>query len=151
MNLFPGDWIENNVVKNSSPYHDLAINGDISHLVEEVYADEIKKYNIVSMINEDACITILKKISDNIPHAARVFHEEAIEHLSFSLRILNTERKNILNVHYRKPHWEFEISASISEKSNLLIRTQSQILEYSLATPWGGDVLMVGYGADMMC
>ncbi|HYV90811.1 MAG TPA: MBL fold metallo-hydrolase [Chitinophagales bacterium] len=149
MNLFPGDWIDNGEVEHSSPYHDLAINGDISHLVEEVYAHEIKTYNTISVIDEDDCLTLLKRISDNIPHAARVFHQEALEHLSFSIKILNAEGKNILNVRYIKPHWKFEISASISEECHLLIRTQSHILDYSLESPWGGDVLMVGYGADI--
>ena len=149
MNLFPGDWIENGEQKNFSPYHALAINGDISHLVEEVYSEEIKAYQQVRMINEDSAEDLLKKISDNIPHAARVFNPETLQHLSFSVKIMNAQGKNILNVRFTGSHWEFEISDRVSEESHLLIRTQSQILEYSLATPWGGDVLMVGYGADI--
>jgi hypothetical protein len=149
LNLFPGDWIENGEQKKNSPYHDLAVNGDVSHLVEEQYADEIKSFNAVPNITEHECKALFKLVADNIPDASRVFHNEVLEHLCFSIKISNAAGKNILNVRYMNPHWKFEASDEVAVNSHLLIRVPSHVLHYSLATPWGGDILMVGYGADI--
>ncbi|MFI5135361.1 MAG: MBL fold metallo-hydrolase [Chitinophagales bacterium] len=149
LNLYPGDWVMDGTLKEESPYHERQINHDLSHLVEEVYADEIQLYNKTILRTEARAHSLFKQLEANIPHAARLFHPESIHHLCFSIEFTDAPADNILNVRFTNAEWKFEISNHVRAESHLIIRTKSNIIGYSLATPWGGDVLMVGYGADI--
>jgi hypothetical protein len=149
INMYPGDLIDEDTFKKHSPYYEKLVNGSLSHLVEEMYAGEIDEYNSVNIqpaLRLDEIILLLNKW---ISKSASVYNNELLDLVKFSLKLSDVDGDEHLFIHYDNGIFLFEKRKTIHPKSLLTIVTTAEAIEYSLSDEWGGDILFVGYAADV--
>lgn len=149
INMYPGDVLDDGTFVKSSPYHQQVVNGSISHLVKEVYADEIKKFNTVSFQPLSKLNTLQLLLTKWIPESAKVFNNELLDLVKFSVQFSDIEADDHLYIEYRQGIFFLEKRTTLHPESILTIVTTSDAIEYALQNEWGGDVLFVGYAADV--
>lgn len=145
----PGDILEKNEYKKVSPYREEEEVSSVEEMVLKQYGNEILEYNKPKMADEETANTVIQKLRKYVPLAAKVYHPELLQKIKFAIRLNDVEQKNYFNVNYYKGNFEIFRTENLLSDRTILIRTTSEIMLHSFASEWGGDVLFVGYGADV--
>jgi hypothetical protein len=149
INMYPGDRLTDDNFEKRSPYHRQLKNGSVSHLVKEMYADEIKAFNSPEIFEAPKLDSILSLLKKWMPKAASVYHRELLDHVKFSVELSDVDTEEHLFIEYVSGKFNISKQKEKHAGSILTIVTTSDAIEYSLADPWGGDILFVGYAAEV--
>lgn len=147
--MYPHDEFNDGVFVPKSPYHKDVKNNSLNYLIPAMYAEEIIEANKPEQVDESMGEIILTKLIKHIPFAARVFTEEINEKINFAIRLDDISVKNYFIINYKNSEWNIYRSDKVEKENNLLLRTKSRFLNFSLDNEWGGDVFIGGYSLDM--
>ncbi len=149
LTMYSGDKLNFTTLIAESPYRKQLKNGELVHLIDEQYADEIVKKKIHNFIDEADAESLIFEIRGNIEKRMRLFSKEKLKDLHFSIKLSDVKSNKFYNISFTNGN--FEISRmDYSQKGCLLtMEMTSEVLRYSIGSDWGADVICIGYGAEI--
>lgn len=148
--MYSGDVIKDGTFHLSSPYRkELEENGELESLIDTQYKNEIQDRNDFSSNGKIDMDKLCSNIVDNLNGRSFLFGEDKLKQVKYSLEFLGEEKTKFLNIEFKNNKFEGIRSEKISDASFLVIKGEARIFEYSISSPWGGDAITIGYGANM--
>jgi len=145
----PSDVIDDNQFKPISAYHQKEVNGELNHLLQEQYSNELLAATKFNFINDYDMQMLLRRLLKLINDNQDIYAKAIVNSLFFSILIRDRKENNIINICYYGFGFTGSVSSNISPDSLLCISTWSNLLNHSIDNEWGGDVLTIGYGIDV--
>ncbi|HVS83644.1 MAG TPA: MBL fold metallo-hydrolase [Pyrinomonadaceae bacterium] len=147
--MYPGDVLEDSSLQPASPYRQRMKNGELNHLIDEQYAEEIERKKTPRFLAEGEAAQLGEKVREFISSRAGLFDAATLRTLKFCLRVSDVGDDNCYNVSFKENQAQLRRTAKPDEACVLVVEVPSGILRYSIKYEWGGDALSIGYGADM--
>jgi len=147
--MYPGDVLEDGSLQPSSPYRQRMKEGELNHLIDEQYADEIERKKVPRFLAEDEAGQLEDKVRGFISSRAGLFDPARLRTLKFCLRVSDVGADNCYNVSFKENQAQVKRTAKPDEDCALVVDVPGRILRYSMKYEWGGDALSIGYGAGI--
>lgn len=147
--LLPGDNIENNEWQKVSPYHQQAIDDNLSHLLEAQYSEEITKANTWEPQLPNVVYKLREDLENILPVSSSGIAAELLQQINFVIVLKDVNEAFFIHCYNDNGELRADVVSEIPANSNLTIKTYSFRLRHSLDELWGGDVFYIGYGADI--
>lgn len=147
--MYSGDMLHGTELVPSSPYRAQLIDGSLDHLLESQYATEIAMHDITLYTPEWFAEDLRRRLRSNIEDRLKLFGSERLRRLRFSVKLEDVARNNYYEVLIDNGEALVRRAPVPDPESILLIRTKSSVLDYSMASDWGGDAITIGYGAEL--
>lgn len=147
--MYSGDCLENYELKTSSPYRKQMRGGDLNHLIDKQYADEIAEKRERKFIAETEAEKLIGEIRGNVEKRMTLYSAAKLKNLKFCLRIADAAENNCYNIALEGGRAKIERAEKPDEDSLLTMDTTSEIVRYSIGSDWGADVISIGYGAEI--
>lgn len=149
IDMYSGDRLENQKLKPLSPYRAEMKNGELLHLIDEQYADEIARKKIEKFIDETEAEKLTGEMRDNIAKRMTLFKAEKLARLKFAVRIADVAENGFYNIDFETGKPRIRRAAEADADSLLTMNMSSEVLRYSIGSDWGADVVSIGYGAEI--
>jgi L-ascorbate metabolism protein UlaG (beta-lactamase superfamily) len=149
VDMYSGDVIENEEVKELSPYRQNFKNGELNHLIAEQYPTELAEKKNQTFIDEAEAEKIIAELSANVEKRMTLFSKEKLRNLSFSVKLKDVAENNFYNISFKNDNFKVVRSDKSEENSLLTMEMSSEVLRYSIGSDWGADVICIGYGAEI--
>lgn len=152
--MYSGDSLEfksNRFELNqTSPYRaEMRAGGKLEHLIDEQYAPEVAALKNQTFVDEAHAATLLAAVRENVQHRSALYKSEKLEKVRFCLEVADVQENRFYNIWFENGTAVVSRSNECAPDSLLTMRLSSKILEYSIASDWGADVISIGYGADI--
>ena len=147
--MYSGDRLENKELKQVSPYRKDMKNGGLEHLIDKQYTAEIRLKSGQTFIVEAEAKKLIEKIRRNVEKRMTLYKREELKGLMFCLQITDVAENDCFHVAFedKKPRvWRSDLPENDCLLTMILT---SQVLNYSIGSDWGADVISVGYGAEI--
>jgi hypothetical protein len=145
--MYSGDVLENGEVKTNSPYRSRLLDGELTHLVDEQYAEEIKRKQNPKLLSANDAAELADELRRHM--ASRISATGlTLKAEKFCIVVTDVAQDNCLNI---DPGKAPELLVRTPEPDNdcrVVIRAPSRILRYAMKYEFGGDAIGIGYGAD---
>lgn len=146
---YPDDYFESDVFFAASPYHTKKLKGRLLNNLDQDYAEEISNKRKTVFLNETQANVLFDQLRAHILNKHYIIPAEVKTKLKFAIRVTDVNGENCLLVNFRKHPVEFTHSPEADKDLDLLIDIRSKTLLYSLNNEWGGDAIIIGYGAEI--
>ncbi len=146
---YPNDYFSDMQFQQASPYHAKKSVKPLLESIDEDYTEEIRAKKNLKTLNSDELLAIVEKTKTHILHKQYIIPESARKNIKFSIRITDAAGDNVITVNFRNASTEFEVSARAGKEIDLLIEIKSRTLAYAIDNEWGGDAIIIGYGAEV--
>lgn len=149
VDMYPGDYIENGELKLVSPYRAKLKPEGLFYLIDEIYATEIaEKRKHVSIHNHDAEV-VFNKLKEHIQKKLYIIPPEKRRHIKYAIQISDYNQNIYYVIDLKGEEPKVYDTMELEKDCILVIRLRSETLLYSLAQEWGGDAIIIGYGAEV--
>ncbi|MDQ3101996.1 MAG: hypothetical protein M3R08_11460, partial [Bacteroidota bacterium] len=144
ISMWPGDKFEDMEYLPLSPYHDQLRDGGLYHLLDEVYAEEIKEVNTIKPFDRAKILSLKTKAIELMDHNRKLYAKEVLQEVHFSIRFRDVPEL-VWEVSHPAEGFQVQDLEDVPEGSRIVITTTARLLEISLSRLWGGDALQA-YG-----
>jgi len=149
VDMYSGDVLDNGELKPLSPYRQQMKNGELGHLIDEQYSQEIAEKKKQTFVDEAEAEKLIADVRANIEKRMTLFRMEKLKRLKFSLRLTDLKENNFYNISFENGNAGIQRSANADKDSLLTMEMTSERLRYSIGSDWGADVISIGYGAEI--
>ncbi len=149
IDMYSGDRLENAELKAASTYRNQMQNGELLHLINEQYADEIAEKRKAKFISEDEADKLLNEIKDNVEKRMTLYNSEKLGRLKFCLELTDVAENNFYQIAFEEGKAKLWRTEKSDNDSFLTMTLTSDVLRYSIGSDWGADVISIGYGAEI--
>jgi Beta-lactamase superfamily domain len=150
IDMYSGDRLENFTLKTPSKgYRDEMRNGELGHLIDVQYANEIADKTTSQYISETEAEKLVGEVKSNVEKRMTLYKSEKLERLKFSLELADVAENRFYNIAFADGKPEIRREAKPSEDALLTMKLTSDVLRYSIGSDWGADVISIGYGAEI--
>lgn len=146
---YPGDYFLDGQFHKVSPYHSRSAVREMIARIDVDYKEEIAAKRNEKPISQSDLDRVFEKIKTHIRSKAYIIPDAVRTKIKFALKITNATGKNILNIDFRNGETGFQIAAEPASDVDLRIELKSQTIEYAIDNEWGGDAIIIGYGAEI--
>lgn len=146
---YPEDYFLDGEFHKTSPYHSQSTIRDLISKIDSDYKEEIQAKRNGKTISQVELDRVFEKIKLHIRSKAYIIPESVRSKIKFALKITDAAGNNILNVDFRSGETKFEIAAEPTSDVDLRIELKSPTIEYAIDNEWGGDAIIIGYGAEI--
>ena len=149
--MYPGDVLQGTRLLQQSPYRAQLREGGLVHLLEEQYGPELAEWRRrrADFIDAESARRLEGEVLENLRARARLFDPAKLEKLEFTIRLTDVEHDACFVVRFRGGAPRLRRAAQPSSASRVVLELSSEILRYSLASEWGGDAIVIGYGVEV--
>lgn len=148
-NMYPGDYIHQDVWNKTSPYYKMVVNDDWGSFTNIQLAQEIKsKANQKIESTRFSIEKIADKLNALFAISCKGIEVKTLAKLDFVIELSDINRAKIF-VCYLNGKVQASINKQPYSNPHLIVKTTSANLVYSIEELWGGDVFFIGYGADI--
>ncbi len=149
LEAYPDDVVNNGGLVANSPYHKKIQNTPLLDTIDTDYKDEIERKRNDPKLPSNEIQKLLEKTEKHILDKQYIIPERIRKNIKFAIKIRDGEGKNILTINFRGSEPVFTISSEADTDLDLLIDLKSKTLKYTLNNEWGGDAIIIGYGAEI--
>lgn len=144
-----GDVIEKHALTKTSVYHTLDMDRGLDQIINTMLADEIRQVNALIPIGEQEISSLEKAIYQNIRQRSSLFSKEKLNKVKYTIIVEDIPTNNCFHVDCSGNMVRLTRSGHVQADSVLTLTTDSKILNYCFASEWGGDAIIIGYGAEI--
>jgi hypothetical protein len=105
--------------------------------------------NQLEPFNEEEVKKLEGRIQENVNNRIGLFRKDQLEKIKYTIVVSDISEGNKFRVDCSVYPPEVLRSNEVSEDSILTLTTTSKILNYSFDSVWGGDAIIIGYGAEL--
>lgn len=146
---YPDDYFLDSTFYQVSPYHQKKAVKSLIDSIDEDYKEEIAERKMLKKLSVERLRSVIAKTERHIEEKKYIIPEEVRKHIKFSIKITDAEGSNVLTVDFRNETSLFTVSEKPGENIDLLIELKSKTLLYAIENEWGGDAIIIGYGAEI--
>jgi hypothetical protein len=146
---YPDDYFSDGVFYRKSSYHQKAATKSLLDSIDEDYSEEIAYKKSEKKLEAAELNHLFDKLKKHILEKNYIIPEPVRKKIKFAIRIVDGEKENILQVNFREPTPVFSVTHQHDEDIDLLIAAKSKTLSYAIDNEWGGDAIIIGYGAEI--
>ncbi len=146
--MYPGDVLDGVQLKASSPYRARLLNGDLTHLINEQYADEIARKQKPELLSATATEEFANALLQHINARAASLGASQFNALKFCINVSDAGEDGSFNIHFENGAAQLRRAAEPVADSMIVIDAPSRMLRYAMKYEFGGDAIGIGYGAD---
>lgn len=149
--MYPGDVLVDGGLHPHSPYRAQLVDGGFGHLLEEQYAAEIDAVGRESFLEAADAQELALQIRGNVVERARHIAPDHLAELRLAVRVSDVRDCDLPCYHVRFAGGQARVwrSRQPGADCNVIIDTSSRILRHGFAHEWGGDAMVIGYGAEI--
>lgn len=147
--MYSGDRIEGTEFRQLSPYHLQLEKGETGHLVSSQYGGEIERRGAINFITENEAQELAERVLSNVRKRMALYKPHQVDGLKFLLNVTDVETNNLFHIEIDKGRAKVWRSAEVGSEFLLTMKLSSAVLNYSIGSDWGADVISVGYGAEI--
>src|SRR5437879_137135 len=144
--MHPADVLNGEELVPSAPYRARMVNGELNHLIDEQYADEIARKQNPKAMNVEEENTFEERLQRHITHRAGAFDRATLELLKFCLNVTDLSENRCYNVFFKGGLPQLRRAARADDDCAVVIAAPSRILQYAMKYEFGGDAIGIGYG-----
>lgn len=146
--FYPGDYMEDEKFHAVSP---LQAEGDdkLYDNIDVLFAKEIAEVNTVSPFLKDGLNALCEKVEYWLNRNKKLYAKDVIEDSVFSVKLCDVAGDVFLNIRPDGKKLVARTGMFPQADDRLLITTKAALLSLNLDKPWGGDLLSIGYGAQV--
>lgn len=146
---YPGDFFVDKHFHPVSAYHNG--NGDQTMYSEldAILESEIARVNARSIFLDTAVEPLRQKLEKWMNRNKKLYKREVIDDSFFSVRFTDTFTPVVFTVFPQNGQLRVIATSETSPQDRLVITTRASLLSLNLDKEWGGDLLSIGYGADV--
>lgn len=149
LHFYPGDYLLNGEWHKESPYYNDVKDDDWSVFAEQQYALEIASgEDVLQPQQEGSLLRIAEQLNLLFPTSTKGLQHSLLQQLNFMIALSDVP-DGYIHCSYSNGQLNANTVSKAMKEANLLIRTTSRNLLYSINELWGGDVFFIGYGADI--
>jgi Beta-lactamase superfamily domain len=149
IDMYSGDYLENFELKATSPYRDKMQSGELGHLIDEQYSQEIAAKREKNFITETDAEKLVGEIRANVEKRMTLYNSEKLKRLKFCLELTDVRENQFYQIDFTNGSLKIWRREKPDEDVLLTMRLTSEILHYSIGSDWGADVISIGYGAEI--
>ncbi|HTA61738.1 MAG TPA: hypothetical protein VK835_04755, partial [Bacteroidia bacterium] len=146
---YSNDYFVDNKFIQTSIYHQKKLESNLLDTIDAEYKTEIEAKRNPTYLTKDESKLVIEKIKQHILDKQYIIPEPVRKRIKFSLKIIDAKNDNILTTSFRGTNISFTVSDLPDEDIDLLIEIRSKTLVYALDNEWGGDAIIIGYGAEI--
>jgi L-ascorbate metabolism protein UlaG (beta-lactamase superfamily) len=146
--MYPGDVLHSQELEPASPYRARLRNGELTHLIDEQYADEIARKANPDLLSAEAAHELSEDLREQISLRAAALGVAQFDQLKFCINVSDVGEGRAFNIRFEKGEARVERAPEPHEDCAIVITTPSRILRYAMKHEFGGDAIGIGYGAD---
>lgn len=137
-------------LKAVSPYRaEMRDGGKLEHLIDEQYSAEVAELKSQTFVDEAHAAVLADAVRENVQHRSALYKPEKLEKVRFCLEVTDVRENRFYNIRFENSKAVVSRTEECEPDSLLTMRLSSKILEYSIASDWGADVISIGYGAEI--
>jgi hypothetical protein len=146
---YPGDYFTGKQFHRISHYHQLNDDHAMYASLDEVFAEEISRVNKRHIFIETSLEPLCAKLEKWMNRNKALYRREVINDAVFSIRFTDTIDPVVFNIIPKDGVLTARINSMRNPDDRLVITTRASLLSLNLDKEWGGDLLSIGYGADV--
>lgn len=146
---YPDDFFENGEFHKVSSYHQRKQKRSLLDTIDEDYEKELEEKRRQELLNDEALKAVIERLKQHIRSKKYIIPEPVRKNIKFAVKIRDAASNNVLNIDFKKEPVAFSISDTAEQDIALLIELRSKTLLYALDNEWGGDAIIIGYGAEI--
>lgn len=146
---YSGDIIQQNGFTQNSRYHTLDMDRMLDPLIDEQLAEEIKSVNRIEYIDDARIHKLQAAIHKNITHRSKLFSAAQLTNIKYTIIIEDILKDACFNIDCSNGQVRVTRGNTPQHDAILTLTTDSTILNYCFASEWGGDAIIIGYGAEI--
>ncbi len=147
--MYPGDYFQGKQFHAISDYHQPNNDQEMYSNIDHVFAEEIARVNRRNVYIETALEPLRVKLEKWMNRNKSLYKREVIDDSFFSIRFTDTLDPVVFNIIPKNGKLVAKINSMRSPDDRLIITTRASLLSMNLDKDWGGDLLSIGYGADV--
>jgi len=146
---YPDDYFKDTTFHKTSPYHQKKSVKSLIETIDTDYKQEIEEKHALKKLDAAGLKFVIEKAKKHIEAKKYIIPEEVRKKIKFALKISDAEDGSILTVNFRNEAAIFSVAEKADKDSDLLIELRSKTLLYAIDNEWGGDAIIIGYGAEV--
>ncbi len=146
---YPGDYFNDGHFIQASPYRQTQTVRHLISRIDEDYKNEIAAKRSEVKISVNRLSEVLEKVKTHILAKNYIIPEPVRKQIKFAIKITNATGNNVLTTDFRTDPVKFEVGDRPASDIDLRIEIKSDTLEYAIDNEWGGDAIIIGYGAEI--
>jgi hypothetical protein len=146
---YPGDYFEDKQFHAVSEFHGLKDDHEMYANVDEEFAEEIERVNRRVVFPDSSLEPLRVKLEKWMNRNKVLYKNKVVRDAVFSIRFTDTEDSVVFNIVPRDGTLTARINTVTNQDDRLVITTRASLLSLNLDKDWGGDLLSIGYGADI--
>jgi hypothetical protein len=149
LEAYPDDVFQDGNFIQHSPYHEKIKNKPLLETIDEDYNEEIIEKKNTPFLQQQELTALFDQIKIHVRQKQYIIPPTVKNKIFFTIRIADAKDENCLNIDFRGGDLKFNISSSASKESLLEISLRSATIRYAMENEWGGDAIIIGYGAEV--
>ena len=146
--MYSGDVLEGCELKPPSPYRANLRNGELTHLINEQYADEIARKQSPTLLSAAESEQLADELLQHINSRAGFFGSSQLNGLKFCISVSDVAEPGVFNITFEGGQARLRRTREPDADCAVTINAPSRILRYAMKHDFGGDAIGIGYGAD---
>lgn len=146
---YPGDYFLEDKFYQNSPYRSQQTVRALIERIDTDYREEIAAKRAEPILTSERLSEMLEKLKTHIQNKYYIIPEAVRTRIKFAVRITDARGNNVLNIDFRKGGVDFVIAGEPATDLDLRIELKSKTIEYAIDQEWGGDAIIIGYGAEI--
>lgn len=150
MAMYSGDILEDATLIKNSAFHNIP-DSDYEKLILKEYGDVIEAKVHPAFISEEKAEKLTGKIREQVTKRKTKFwyHAKKMQNLQFDVKIPDVKDSSFYHVSIIGDKVEVKRNKEKQAESVLQVDIRSDDLLYSFGSDWGGDVINIGYCAQI--
>jgi hypothetical protein len=145
--MYPGDVLQGDQLATDSPYRALLRDGELTHLIDEQYPDEIARKKNPEMLTPAATEELANALSAHVNAQAAALGSSQFNTLKFCVNVSDAADDGSFNIHFEDGSARLCRAPEPDRDCAIVITAPSRILRYAMKHEFGGDAIGIGYGA----
>jgi hypothetical protein len=146
LEMYPGDFIENDKLVERSVYHQKVKPDGIMHLIDEEFKTEIEEKKHIDKLTDAQATEVLEKLKNHVIKKLYLIPVEKRKEIKYALQLTNYSDSKYFNIDLRGTKPKVYVTDVFEKDNILLMKLRSATLLYSMQEEWGGDAIIIGYG-----
>jgi len=146
--MYPGDVLHGDQITPQSPYRGHLRDGELTHLIDEQYADEIGHKQNPEMLSAAASEELAEGLRVHINSRAAALGSSQFNALKFCINVSDIADEGTFNFYFESGVARVRRAPEPDRDCAVVITAPSRILRYAMKHEFGGDAIGIGYGAD---
>ena len=144
---YSSDYFAGKQFYQVSPYHQTKTT--LLNTIDTDYKTEIAEKHNIQYLSNAKLSELMQKIQAHILTKQYIIPGNVRQKIKFAITITDAQNQNTLNINFRTTTTTFTQTQQPDADTDLYIQLKSQTIQYTIDNEWGGDALIIGYGAEI--